>query len=105
RHVRGFQGLRRTLNQACTKGRVIAGHSALKTRFCPRMTDRWWSVLEQRRQLRLELGLDRLRGPQDRARLQEVERAEGADPRPHDEVGRAVLDFLRGAWPSPPPRG
>src|SRR5262249_56343454 len=48
-----------------------------------------WSISapEQRRQLFLQLGLDRLRGPQDRARLQEIERAEGADPRPHDEVG------------------
>src|SRR6267378_5666033 len=58
----------------------------------PGMTERicWKSQLEQRRELLLELGLDRLRRPQDRARLQEVERAEGADLRSHDEVGCAV---------------
>ena len=50
---------------------------------------------QQRAKLLLQLGLDALGGAQDRARLEEIERAEDADIGPQQQVGRAVLELLR----------
>src|SRR5438034_8457567 len=59
------------------------------------MTNSCRLTLQQRRHFLLELRFDWLGGTYNRARLQKIERAKGADVRAHNEIGAAVLDLLR----------